>query len=49
VDASGYSSEILQTYQGYLLNEMQLRIEDKTLEPGAYGFGFIAGNRMVAK
>jgi hypothetical protein len=47
VDASGYSSEIQQTYQGYLLNETQLKIGDKTLGPGAYGFGFIAGNRMV--
>jgi hypothetical protein len=47
VDASGYSSQIQQTYQGYLLNETQLKIGDKTLGPGAYGFGFIAGNRMV--
>jgi hypothetical protein len=47
VDASGYSSEIQQTYQGYLLNETQLKIGDKTLGPGAYGFGFVAGNRMV--
>jgi hypothetical protein len=47
VDASGYSSQIQQTYQGYLLNETQLKIGDKTLGPGAYGFGFVAGNRMV--
>lgn len=47
VDSSGYSSEIQQTYQGYLWNETQLRIGDKTLAPGAYGFGFVAGNRMV--
>ena len=47
VDASGYSSGIQQTYQGYLLTEVPLKIGDKTLPPGAYGFGFIAGNRMV--
>ena len=47
VDASGYSSAVQQTYQGYLLNELRLQIGDKTLAPGAYGFGFIAGNRMV--
>jgi hypothetical protein len=47
VDSSGYSSEVQQTYQGYLLNETRLKIGDQTLEPGAYGFGFVAGNRMV--
>ncbi|MGA7158625.1 MAG: hypothetical protein WBY53_17395 [Acidobacteriaceae bacterium] len=47
VDVSGYSSEVQQTYQGYLLNEVHLRIGDKTLPPGAYGFGFVAGNRAV--
>ena len=47
VDVSGYSSAVQQTYQAYLLNEVHLRIGDKTLPPGAYGFGFVAGNRMV--
>ena len=47
VDTSGYSSAIQQSYQGYLLNEVQLKIGDKTLAPGAYGFGFVAGNRVV--
>ena len=47
VDTSGYSSAVQQTYQGYLFNEVQLKIGDKTLAPGAYGFGFIEGNRMV--
>jgi hypothetical protein len=47
VDASGYSSGIQQSYQGYLLTEVPLKIGDKTLAPGAYGFGFVAGNRMV--
>ncbi len=47
VDTSGYSSAVQQSYQGYLLNEVQLKIGDKTLAPGAYGFGFVAGNRVV--
>jgi len=48
VDTSGYSSAVQQTYQGYLILEVPLRFGDKTLAPGAYGFGFIAGDRMVA-
>ncbi len=47
VDVSGYSSAVQQTYQAYLLNEVHLKIGDKVLPPGAYGFGFIAGNRVV--
>lgn len=47
VDTSGYSSSVQQTYQAYLLNEVHLKIGDKVLPPGAYGFGFIAGDRMV--
>ncbi len=47
VDVSGYSSAVQQTYQAYLLNETHLKIGDKVLPPGAYGFGFIAGDRLV--
>jgi hypothetical protein len=47
VDTTGYSSGVQQSYQGYLLTEVPLKIGDKTLAPGAYGFGFVAGNRMV--
>jgi hypothetical protein len=47
VDTSGYSSAVQQTYQAYLLTEVPLKINDKTLQPGAYGFGFIAGDKMV--
>jgi len=46
VDTSGYSSAIQQTYQAYLLNEVPLQIGDQTLAPGAYGFGFIAGDKV---
>ena len=47
VDTSGYSSAVQQTYQGYLIVEVPLKIGNKTLASGAYGFGFIAGDRMV--
>ncbi len=46
VDTSGYSSAVQQTYQAYLLTEVPLQIGDQKLAPGAYGFGFIAGDRM---
>jgi hypothetical protein len=47
VDTSGYSSAVQQTYQGYLILEVPLSFGGKTLRPGAYGFGFVEGNRMV--
>jgi hypothetical protein len=47
VDTSGYSSAVAQTYQAYLLNEVHLKIGDKVLPPGAYGFGFIGGDHVV--
>jgi hypothetical protein len=47
VDTSGYSSSIQQTYQAYLLTEVPLSIAGQKLQPGAYGFGFIAGDKMA--
>ncbi len=47
VDTSGYSSAVAQTYQAYLLNEVRLKIGDKVLPPGAYGFGFVGGDHIV--
>jgi hypothetical protein len=47
VDSSGYSSAIQQTYQAYLLNEVPLTVGTQTLPPGAYGFGFTAGDHLV--
>jgi hypothetical protein len=47
VDTSGYASSIQQSYQAYLLSEVPLRIGNQTLAPGAYGFGFVAGDKMV--
>jgi hypothetical protein len=47
VDTSGYSSAIQQTYQAYLITEVQLSISGQTLSPGAYGFGFVSGTMVV--
>jgi hypothetical protein len=47
VDTSGYSSAVQQTYQAYLLNGVRLKIGNKVLPPGAYGFGFIGGDHVV--
>ncbi|MGB7437865.1 MAG: hypothetical protein WBW49_20800, partial [Candidatus Acidiferrum sp.] len=47
VDSSGYSSGLKEKYQGYLINEVPIEITGQTLKPGAYGFGFLEGNKFV--
>jgi hypothetical protein len=47
VDTSGYSTEVKQKYQGYLLTEVPLDFGGHRLGPGAYGFGFIGHKRFV--
>jgi len=47
VDASGYASGIKEKYQGYLLTDVAIQIGGQTLKPGAYGFGFIEGNKFL--
>lgn len=47
VDTSGYSSSVQETYQAYLITEVPVTIGGQRLVPGAYGFGFVAGNKMV--
>ncbi|HLJ77731.1 MAG TPA: hypothetical protein VKT75_09965 [Acidobacteriaceae bacterium] len=47
VDTSGYSSEVQQKYQGYLLTETSLEFGTHRLSPGAYGFGFVAGRFVI--
>jgi len=47
VDSSGYSTAIREKYQGYLINEVAVEIGGQTLKPGAYGFGFLEGNKFV--
>lgn len=47
VDTSGYSSEVQQKYQGYLLTETALEFGARRLESGAYGFGFVGGRFLI--
>ena len=47
VDTSGYSTAVQQTYQGYLIVEVPIKVGDKILAPGTYGFGFVSGDRAV--
>jgi hypothetical protein len=47
VDTSGYSTAVKETYQAYLITEVPLMLGDKTLAPGAYGYGFIGDDKMV--
>ncbi len=47
VDTSGYASGVAAKYQGYLITEVPLTIEGKRLPVGAYGFGFLDGDRFL--
>ena len=47
VDTSGYSTAVQQKYQAYLITEVALDINGQTLKPGAYGVGFLEGNRFL--
>ena len=40
VDTSGYSTDVAEKYQGFLITEVKLSIEGSELPPGEYGFGF---------
>lgn len=47
VDTSGYSSQVQQKYQAYLITEEPINLGGHRLAPGAYGCGFIANNKFV--
>jgi hypothetical protein len=47
VDTSGYSTAIQEKYQGYLLAEVSIDIDGKTLPAGAYGIGFVGDHFVV--
>ena len=46
VDTSGYSTEIAGKYEGFFITDSPIRIGNRTLGTGAYGFGFAANGRM---
>jgi hypothetical protein len=47
VDTSGYSSQVQEKYQAYLITESALDIDGHQLAPGAYGCGFIGVDSFV--
>lgn len=47
VDTSGYSTGIAAKYQAYLITEVPIKIGGHSLAAGAYGIGFIAGDKFV--
>ena len=47
VDTGGYSTGVAQRYQAYLITEVRLRVGNKTLVPGSYGFGFVAPEQLL--
>ena len=47
VDTSGYSTGVAAKYQGYLIAEVPLKMEGKSLAAGAYGFGFLEGGKFL--
>jgi hypothetical protein len=47
IDTSGYSSQVQEKYQAYLITESPLDIDGHRLSPGAYGCGFISSGFIV--
>jgi hypothetical protein len=46
VDTSGYSTEISGKYEGFFITDSPVKIGDKELNTGAYGFGFAKDNKV---
>jgi hypothetical protein len=44
VDNSGYSTAVQQKYQAYFITEVAIEINGHSLQPGAYGVGFVQGH-----
>ena len=58
VDTSGYAADVRAKYEGFLITDSPIKINDSDLAVGAYGFGFskdgklqvldLAGNPVVS-
>jgi hypothetical protein len=46
VDTSGYSTEISGKYEGFFITDSPVKIGDKSLDTGAYGFGFATNGQI---
>ena len=49
VDTSGYSTQVKEKYQAYLITESAIELGGKRLAPGAYGCGFLADDTFVVQ
>jgi hypothetical protein len=47
VDTSGYSTGVAAKYQAYFISEVPIKVADQKLPAGAYGIGFIEGDKLV--
>jgi hypothetical protein len=47
VDTSGYATDVASKYQAYFIAEVPIKIGGQNLPAGAYGVGFVAGNKFV--
>ena len=47
VDTSGYSSDVAQKYQAYLITEDAIQVGGKRLPAGIYGVGFVGGDQFL--
>jgi hypothetical protein len=47
VDTGGYATDVQEKYQGFLITEVKLKIEDSELAPGQYGFGFSKNGKFT--
>jgi hypothetical protein len=47
VDTGGYSTQIQEKYQGFLMADGKVKIGEKELAPGAYGIGAVGSNFLV--
>lgn len=46
VDTSGYSADVRAKYEGFLITDLGININDQRLDVGAYGFGFTDDGRF---
>jgi hypothetical protein len=49
VDTSGYTTGVREKYQAYLITDVPLEIGGQRLPAGAYGIGWIAGQKFVVQ
>lgn len=46
VDTSGYSADIRASYEGFLITDSTVAVQNETLSAGAYGFGFTDDGKL---